>query len=214
MDLGRALEQVGAVHELPPVRGRRVRTELLEVRQLRTSADARSLAHLVHDSVAPIDPLAAEALWECLTELGANVQEHAGSVGYAAAQTLRSSGEVLFAVVDAGAGLQATLARRGATTDRQGVDLALAGTSRLDRPDRGRGLPTTLELVEELAGGLYIASGTAATSAAAGRRREHVLDQAFPGTLVQGRVRTAGQVGLAAGRRRGDHGGWPTGTGA
>ena len=204
MRLGRVLEELGAAHDLPSVTARPRATDLLEVTRLRTGDDARALAALVHEQVRAVDAAAAGALWECLTELGANVQEHADAIGYAAAQTRPSTGEVLFAVVDAGRGLRATLAHRGAATDLQGIELALSGTSRLAEPDRGRGLPSTLRLVRELAGSLYLATGEAATRAGAGASETSVLAEPFPGTMVQGRVRTRARV--VARRARGDTG--------
>jgi len=162
---------------------------------LRTAQGTRSLAQVVHGKTVSRDEDVAEALWEAITQLGANVQDHARmpgdpeTPGFCAAQSIASTGEVRFAVGDSGTGLLATLAGRGARNDRAAIVLALSGTSRLDQPDRGRGLPNTLELVTELRGDLYMASGTASTTATSERRVHKTLNTPFPGTLLQGRVR-------------------------
>ncbi len=195
MHLGRVLDVMGAEHDLPRVRERDLAGDLLEVRELRTAQDARSLAQVVHGKTVSRDEDVAEALWEAITELGANVQDHARrpggpeTPGFCAAQSIPATGEVRFAVADSGRGLLATLASRGAHDDRDAIVLALSGTSRLDQPDRGRGLPNTLELVTEFGGDLYVASGAASTMATSARRVHKALHTPFPGTLVQGRVR-------------------------
>jgi hypothetical protein len=195
MHLGRVLDQLGAHHDLLPVRERDLAGDLLEVRWLRTAQDARLLAQVVHGKTVTRDGDVAEALWEAITELGANVQDHARgpgdpeTPGFCAAQSIPSTGEVRFAVADGGSGLLATLAGRGARDDRDAIVLALSGTSRLAQPDRGRGLPNTLELVTALDGDLYVASGAASTTATSAHRVHRTLSTPFPGTLVQGRVR-------------------------
>ena len=191
MRLGSVLAALGADHDLPTVRENDLRTELFELMRLRTEADARALAQLVADKVEAHDPKAAYVLWECISELGINIKDHAQAAGFGAAQTLRASGQVLFAIADSGVGLRATLAVRGAATDRDGLSLALAGASRLDGPDRGRGLTTTLSALGEVGGNLFLASGIASAQATTASRRHGRLATAFRGTIVQGRVPTA-----------------------
>ena len=203
MRVGRVLDDVGARHDLGRVEERDRSGELLEVTLLRTAADARRLAALVHGKVAPTDPAAAAALWEGLTELGANVQDHAAAgaaeaSGFCAAQTMPSNGDVLFAVADSGLGLMRTLTRRGARSDRDAIVMALAGTSRLDGADRWRGLRTTLDMVSELGGHLYVASGRASVYATSREQDHRVVDAGYAGTIVQGFLPAA----LPAGRRR------------
>lgn len=194
MHLPQILDSVDARHDLPTVRERRLGGHLLEVTLMRTASDARSLAELVHGKVAPTDIRIADALWESLTELGANVQDHATAhemaavPGFCAAQMMPRSGEVVFAVADAGVGLLRTLAGRNASSDREALVLALSGTSRLDEPDRGRGLPNALDLISELGGELYLATGTASATATSRGRIHGVLGTPFRGTLIQGRV--------------------------
>jgi hypothetical protein len=179
MRVGRALDAVGVRHDLARVQERDRSGELLEVTLLRTADDARRLAALVHAKVAPTDAQAAEALWEGLTELGENVQDHAAagardSSGFCAAQTMPTNGDVLFAVADSGVGLLSTLLRRGARNDREAIVMALAGTSRLDDAGRGRGLRTTLDMVSGLGGHLYVGVG-------ARQRLRHLAGAGPPG---------------------------------
>lgn len=187
MHLGRVLDEMGADHDQRRVRERDLAGDLLEVRMLRTAEDARRLAQVVHGKTVSREEHVGEALWEAITELGANVQDHARrpgdpeTPGFCAAQSIPSTGEIRFAVADSGRGLLATLAGRGAHDDRDAIVLALSGTSRLDQPDRGRGLPNTLELVTELGGDLYVASGTGSATATSARRVHKTLNNPFPG---------------------------------
>jgi len=96
---------------------------------------------------------------------------------------------VLFAVADCGRGLAGTLAVRGATNDREAVELALRGVSRLDTPDRGLGLGRMLSLVGRLGGSVSLISGTAVALAGGEVARYRESRTPFGGTLVQGRVR-------------------------
>lgn len=191
MRLGQVLDELGADHDLPVVRENDLSTELFEIRRLRTEDDARGLARLVADKIEPVDPRAAGVLWESITEIGINVRDHAESAGWGAAQTMSAAQEVLFAIADCGLGLLETLRGRGATTHRDGLALALSGTSRHDAADRGRGLTSTLSAVSGLGGDLYVVSGTATVTATTNDRRHLELARPFQGTLVQGRVPTA-----------------------
>ncbi len=188
MRLGAVLADLGVAHDLPTVREKDLSTELFEVMRLQTEGDARALAELVAAKVEPQHPKAAYVLWECISEMGINVRDHAQAPGFGAAQTLPTAGEVLFAVADSGVGLRATLALHGAVTDRDGISLALSGLSRLADPDRGRGLTTTLSALGEVGGELYLASGSASARATTTSRQHGLLTAAYPGTLVQGRV--------------------------
>lgn len=186
MRLGRALEGLGAAHDLPSVRERDLRGELLELSELRSPDETRALAALVRDKVEPHDQAAAHALWESLAEIGGNVTDHSQSTGFAAAQSFRD-GRIHFAVADAGVGLRATLTHRGARTDRDALQLALSGTSRhIGDPDRGTGIPTTLRHVSELDGSLYIASGGASVRATSAGRAHGELPSVFRGTVLEG----------------------------
>lgn len=190
MRLGRVLDALGVGHAFSPVRENDLRSNLIEVVRLDDGHDVRALAKLVHDRVEGEDADAAHVLWEGITEVGINIREHAKVSGYGAAQFMPASGDVLFAVADGGPGLLGTLGGRGARTDADALRLALAGTSRLDGPDRGLGLMSTLDAVAALGGELYVASGAASVVATRGRRRHGRVGDAFGGTLLQGRVPT------------------------
>lgn len=190
MHLGRVLTGLGVAHDLDETGGPDRREDLLEVRAVRTEADATDLAALVLGRATDTDPGAAEALFAGVAEMALNVADHAGQVGYVAAQALPEGGWVRFAVADAGLGLLATLAPRGATTHRHALHLALDGTSRFDDPGRGAGLRSTVREIGRLRGALFVASGSAAVRSTATSREDRRLRAPFPGTLVEGVVGT------------------------
>ena len=136
---------------------------------------------------------ASDVLFSCVAEMALTVADHAGAVGYVAAQTLPQAGAVKFAVADAGRGLRATLSVRGAGSDDEAVQMALSGWSRLDAPGRGTGLPTTLRELTALEGSMFLLSGEAAVTASGGGRVREPVEVSFPGTLVQGVLRLPGR---------------------
>lgn len=189
MRLGAVLDRLGAAHDLPSVVERDQRANLVELTVIETPRDVSRLADLVFRKLRGHDPQLAAALHRSLGELGQNVPEHAATVGFVAAQTLSRRQELLVAVADAGRGLLATLARRGAADHAAAVALATEpDVSEFDEPTRGAGLPTTLRTVREVGGSVYLASGDAAVR----HRRRGVLrtraDWAYPGTLVEVRI--------------------------
>ena len=189
MHLGAIVERFGGSHDLP-VAGRELdrRDSLLEVTELATAGDVRQLSALVYDRVAALDVDIADALHTALAEIGANVCDHSGTVGFMAAQTLPSQGVLRFAVADAGVGMLTTLVGQGAEDDRTAINMALSGTSRKDGPGRGTGLPTAVCVVSRLGGEVLLASGSAlATANARGRRRVDLRNQ-FVGTMFEGSV--------------------------
>ena len=190
MHLGRVLGDLGVQHDVPTdVHERDRREDLLEVRAVRDERDAVALAELVAAKVRLDSPKAADALFACLAEMAENVADHANAVGYVAAQTLPALSAIKFAVADAGTGVRAGLSVRGATTDRQALEMALSGVSRLDDPSRGTGLPTTVRVLGSLQGSLYLASGQAAVAVSESQQRRSQLPATYPGTLVQGVLR-------------------------
>ncbi|MEO7261717.1 MAG: hypothetical protein ABI047_10750 [Jatrophihabitantaceae bacterium] len=193
MRLGAIVERFGGSHDLP-VNGRELdrSDSLLEVTELATAGDVRQLSGLVHDRVAGHDAEIAHALHTALAEIGANVCEHSGTVGFMAAQTLPSQGVLRFAVADAGAGLQGTLVSQGAEDDRMAITMALSGTSRKQGPGRGTGLPTAVTVVSRLGGEVLLASGSALATANARGRRHAELPQRFIGTMFEGWVPVSG----------------------
>jgi hypothetical protein len=189
MHLGAIVERFGGSHDLP-VSGRELdrRDSLLEVTELATAGDVRQLSALVYDRVAALDVEIADALYTGLAEIGANVCDHSGTVGFMAAQTLPSQGLLRFAVADAGVGMLATLVDQGAEDDRTAINMALSGTSRKDGPGRGTGLPTAVSVVSRLGGEVLLASGSALATANARGRRHIDLRNQFIGTIFEGSV--------------------------
>lgn len=189
MRLGQVLSGLGVGHDLPVVPERDRRADLLEVRAVCTEADACALAELLADKVRPDSASASNALYACVAEVALNVAEHAGAVGYVAAQTIPRTGTIRFAVADAGRGMLSTLAPRGARSHRQALRWALSGRSRFADPDRGTGLPTTRRELIRLRGSLFIASGAASVLVTRGEERIGRLRPSYGGTLVQGTLR-------------------------
>jgi hypothetical protein len=189
MHLGAIVEHFGGSHDLPVSAHELDRSDsLLEVTELATGGDVRQLSGLVYDRVAGHDAEIAHALHCALAEIGANVCEHSGTVGFMAAQTLPSQGVLRFAVADAGAGLYGTLVGQGAEDDRMAITMALSGTSRKEGPGRGTGLPTALTVVSRLGGEVLLASGSAVATANARGRRYAELTEGFVGTMFEGWV--------------------------
>jgi len=189
MHLGAIVERFGGCHDLPANERELDRHDsLLEVTELATGSDVRKLSGLVYDRVVGHDADIAHALHTALAEIGANVCEHSGTVGFMAAQTLPSQRMLRFAVADAGAGLLGTLAGQGAEDDRMAITMALSGTSRKSGPGRGTGLPTAVAVVSRLGGGVLLASGSALATANARGRRHTELEQRFVGTMFEGWV--------------------------
>ncbi|MEO6500684.1 MAG: hypothetical protein ABIQ09_02090 [Jatrophihabitantaceae bacterium] len=193
MRLGAIVEHFGGTHDLP-VNQRELdrRDSLLEVTELATGSDVRQLSGLVYDRIAGHDAEIAHALHTALAEIGANVCEHSGTVGFMAAQTLPSQGVLRFAVADAGTGLLGTLGDQGAEDDRMAITMALSGTSRKQGPGRGTGLPTAVSVVSRLGGEILLASGTALATANARGRRHAELANRFVGTMFEGWVPVSG----------------------
>lgn len=188
MKLGEVVTSLGGTHDLPPVTDTRRLEHLVEVALLRTSTDVNALSAMVHSRVVALNADLAHALHQGVAEIGQNVCDHAQSIGFVAAQTIPRRGELRFAVADPGVGLLTTLSTRGAASDRQAIDLALHGVSRLGR--RGTGLPSTVHAVTHLGGYLYLASGRSSVLLTQ-HRRTNSEGPAFAGTLVEGRVPSA-----------------------
>jgi len=189
MRLGAIVEHFGGSHDLPVNARELDRSDsLLEVTELATGSDVRQLSALVYDRTAGHDAEIAHALHTALAEIGANVCEHSGTVGFMAAQTLPSQGVLRFAVADAGAGLLGTLLSQGAEDDRMAITMALSGTSRKPGPGRGSGLPTAVAVVSRLGGEVLMASGSAVATADSRGRRHAELASRFTGTVFEGWV--------------------------
>lgn len=189
MRLGQVLTDLGAEHDLPTVRERDQREHLVELAAIDGEAAADRLAALVYRKLRPTDRELARALHKSVGEIGENVADHAGTVGFMAAQTLPRRHELLLAVGDAGVGMLATLAHRGASDHENAIELAIRDdVSRYDEPDRGGGLPTALRLIGGESGNVYIATGTASIRHFPTTRRYLHCDLPYQGTIVEARI--------------------------
>jgi hypothetical protein len=192
MRLGRMLTAAGAAHDLPDVAEHDQSEHLVELARIETEGDAARLARLVDRKVRPHDPELARALHGSIGEVGANVPDHAITVGFMAAQTMRRRRTLVVAVADAGPGLLATLAAAGAADHEQAIEYATTpAVSQFADPSRGTGLPTTLRLIAGVGGSVYIASGDRSIRHHAHTRRfgaVHGGDYVYPGTIVEVRI--------------------------
>lgn len=189
MRLGRVLSELGTQHDLPVSRERDQRENLIEVTVVDGDRAAARLAALVFRKLRPVDPALAQALHISVAEIGANAPEHSGTVGFMAAQTLPRRNELLLAVGDAGVGIRATLAHRGADDDERAIELATRErVSEFDEADRGSGLPTAIRLITGQRGSLYIATGTASIRHFGTTRRYLAATRPYPGTLLEARI--------------------------
>lgn len=188
MGLSDILDDLGAVHDLPPGHGRNLAGHLVELTRIRSEADADRLAELAHRQLSQQRPTQAAALHKSLAEIGGNVADHARSSGFLIAQTMPGRNELHLAVADAGVGLHATLLVRGARDDAEALELALHGASQFDRADRGTGIPETRRAVLAAGGRLYLASGR--SSVRTGRRRTTPGHSHHPyaGVFVEARI--------------------------
>ena len=189
MRLGRVLDGLGATHDFPTVRERDQREHLIELTAIDDDRTVDRLAALVHSKLRRGDGELARALHKSVGEIAENVTDHAGTVGFVAAQTLPRRKELLLAIGDAGVGMLATLAHRGASTHEKAIELAIRDDiSRYDEPDRGRGLPTALRLIGHEQGNIYIASGTASIRHFPTTRRYLHFRDGYQGTIVEARI--------------------------
>ena len=188
MRLGSVLAGMGVEHDLPDVREHDIGDALFELSQFRGARGAGQLAEHVHDAVS--DPDAADALYAGVVEAGQNVAHHSGRPhGFVAAAKTHSHQRLYFAVGDAGAGMLATLSKRGAKDDKEALKLALTpGVSGTGDPSRGNGLSDTLDQIAALGGNLHVLSGRATVTASHGSRSYAAADRLFPGTVVQGYI--------------------------
>ena len=192
MRLGRMLTAAGAVHDLPDVVEHDQSEHLVELARIESEDDAARLARLVERKLRPHDPELARALHGSIGGVGANVPDHAVTVGFMAAQTMRRRRTLILAVADAGPGLLATLAAAGAADHEQAIEFATTpAVSQYPDPSRGTGLPTTLRLITGVGGSVYIASGDRSIRHHARTRRFGAAgagDHVYPGTIVEVRI--------------------------
>lgn len=187
MRLGRALDALGQEHDLPTVNEWNTGSRLVELRRFTGPAEPDELARMLLERTESV-PSVANALHQCVAEIGANVPEHSGEQwGYVAAQTTYRDTVVQFAVGDAGQGVAGGFLPDRVLTDADALDLTLRqGVSRTGLTGHGRGLQKAKTLVNGLGGSVHMASGTA-------YRTQHRLSasagsatHAYDGTLLQG----------------------------
>jgi len=191
MRLGSVLAGLGAEHDLPQVREHSIGDALFELSQFDGGRGAGGLAALVHGAVETYNLDAADALYEALCEAGQNVAHHSGQQrGFVAAQRIYHGTRLFFAVSDSGQGMLGSLAKRGAKSDREALELALTpGVSETEDPPRGMGLPEVVLRLEEMNGALWVVSGSASVLAR-GHSRSFTTYKSghFTGTALQGYV--------------------------
>jgi hypothetical protein len=189
MRLGRVLTELDAGHDLLAVREHDRQEDLIEVIRLDNMDAVERLARMVYRKIQPRGGELAAALHRSVAEVGENVLDHSGTIGYLAAQTLPRRRQLLIAIADAGVGMLATLAHRGVDSHEGAIALATQErVSRYDEADRGRGLPSALRLIGRESGSLYIASGAAAIRHFPSTRRYSAVDGVYEGTIVEARI--------------------------
>lgn len=187
MRLGRALDALGQTHDLPAVNEWATGSRLVELRRFTGAGESDELAAMLLERTASV-PRVANALHQCVAEIGANVPEHSGRLwGYVAAQTTYRDTVVQWAVADAGRGVAAGFAPDQELDDAEALDLTLGqGVSRTGLTGHGRGLQKAKTLVTGLAGSVHMASGTAYRTAFRAASSFGSATYAYPGTLLQG----------------------------
>ncbi|SDQ10256.1 ATP-binding protein [Quadrisphaera sp. DSM 44207] len=196
MRLGRVLDDAGVEHDLPVVREHPLDDVLVELRRFEGPRGAEEVAAMVHRAVEAVDPVAAAALHDGVVEAADNVPRHARRChGYVAAQKRDQGRSLLFAVGDSGVGVLQTLRRWGALDAAQALEMAVReGVSETPEETGGTGLSSVVKHLSSLGGHLHLVSGDAALSVASGQRRSARGPVPFPGTLLQGLVRRAGDL--------------------
>lgn len=187
MRLGRVLDDVQVEHDLPPVSAWDTGSRLVELRRFTGTSEPDELAHMLLERTRDL-PTVADALHQCVAEIGGNVPEHSGQAwGYVAAQTTFRDTVVQFAVGDAGRGVAAGFAPTRQLTDEEAVELTLEhGVSRTGLVGHGRGLQKARRLLTGMRGNMHMVSGTAHRSAFLGSVSYGSATYGYPGTLLQG----------------------------
>lgn len=182
MRLGHVLESLDQDHDLPSVNEWDTGSRLVELRRFTGRQEPDALAAMLYQKTRSAPPV-ADALHQCVAEIGANVPEHSGQDwGYVAAQTTYGDTLVQFAVGDAGRGVAAGFLPERQLTDQDALELTLQkGISRTGLTGHGKGLQKARRLVTDLKGSLHMISGTA-------YRTTHARSTSFgsASTLVQG----------------------------
>ncbi|MCC3265896.1 hypothetical protein [Arthrobacter gengyunqii] len=171
-------------HALTPVNADPSLNEiaLVELSQFSSSGDIDSLVSIVFNNEIPAE--LKSVICRALIETGNNVPEHARvEHGYMAAQVNPSVGTLRIAVADSGVGLLTTLAPRGATSDREALQMAISGTSEKDSLGAGRGLSGTSQALKAHRGVGMLLSGTTSMTMTQARDAPWQHREGFQGTV-------------------------------
>ncbi len=200
MRLGLALQNLDQEHDLPAVHEWNSGSRLVELRRFIGADEPDELGRMLFNRTASLPPM-ANALHQCVAELGANVPEHSGEDwGYVAAQTTYGDTVVQFAVGDAGNGVAASFTPNCALTDEEALHLTLQrGVSRTGMPGHGQGLKKVRQLMADLQGNVHMVSGTAHRTTYRRATASGSATHGYQGTLLQGTFPVP--TGERAGRR-------------
>lgn len=163
MRLPEVLDVCGVEHHLPPVPKDALQDRLTGLRSFGGDTSADDLAETAHRAFRTADAPIADALYQSVLEVADNVLTHSVVAhGYLALERFPRSGEVAFAIADAGVGLRTTLSTRYECPDDV-TAVSLAIRRRISGVDesRGLGLPSVLRATEQLGGVMHLWSGTA-----------------------------------------------------
>lgn len=184
------LDELNIEHDLSPVNERQARNRFLELSNFTNERGVLKLAELVHARFEPqIGAEAAASAFMAVTELGANVSEHAGCPrGFYMAQQFVRGNRFSFAIGDPGIGLRESLIRFGPEGDDAAIRLALErGVSSLEVEGRGEGFADIRDRVRAAGGYLNVVTGDA--EGLFNQHTDRFFKEArgyFPGTLVSG----------------------------
>lgn len=184
------LEGLGVEHGLAPVNEHSARSRFVELSPFSDEKGVEGLASLVHGRFEPlIGSQAAASAFLSLSELGANVSQHARCPrGFYMAQQFERRNRFEFAIGDPGVGLKESLSRFSPASHEQAIGLAIQrGVSGVDATGRGEGLASIRERLKEAGGYLNLVSGNAEGYFAKQQARlTEVESKFFPGTLIIG----------------------------
>jgi signal transduction histidine kinase len=196
-------EEVGCSEELPVVTEKP--SALLPLTRLDVSSGEYAIEQLANFVYPQLPRPLAGAFVEALSEIGANVVQHAESeIGFLAAQRFeggyqgRVAPRLLLVVADAGVGIHASLLPAfpdlGEASDEAAIELALqADITSKPGTNSGVGLTTALEYAEAFGGILRVRSGAGVVVCRPDRRRSESVPW-MPGTVVAVELASPGRA--------------------
>jgi hypothetical protein len=196
-------EEVQCSEELPVISERP--SALLPLTRLDVASGEFAIEQLANFVYPQLPRPLAGAFVEALSEIGANVLQHAESeIGFLAAQRFegdyrgRLAPRLLLVVADAGVGIRASLLPAfpdlGEATDEAAIELALeAEITSKPGTNSGVGLTTALEYAEAFGGILRVRSGAGEVVCRRGRRRAEPVPE-LPGTVVAVELASPGRA--------------------